>query len=69
MTYCGQTALFNSKTFILIQKRRPYTGNSNSETLGDSKTVFLHSGGVLDVHQQNLLNDSFHPQGCLWSML
>jgi len=31
------SALFNPKTSILIQKRHPYTGNLNSETLGDSK--------------------------------
>ena len=40
-------ALFNPKTSILIQKRHPYTGNLNSETLGDSRNTFLHWGDVL----------------------
>ncbi len=40
-------ALFNPETSILIQKRHPYTGNLNSETLGDSKNAFLHWGDVL----------------------
>ena len=38
-------ALFNPKTSFLIQKRHPYTGNS--ETPGDSKNAFLHWGDVL----------------------
>jgi len=33
-----------AKTSILIQKRHPYTGNLNSETLVDSKNAFLHWG-------------------------
>ena len=32
-----QIALFNPKTYILYQQRHPYTGNLNSEKLGDSK--------------------------------
>ncbi len=41
------SALFNPETSILIQKRHPYTGYLNSETLGDSINVFLHCGDVL----------------------
>ena len=37
-------ALFNPETSIFIQKHHPYTGNLNSETLGDSKNAFLHWG-------------------------
>ena len=40
-------ALFNPEISVLIQKHHPYTGNLNSETLGDSKNAFLHRGGVL----------------------
>ncbi len=42
-------ALSNPKTSVLIQKRRPYTENLNSETPGDSKNTFLHWGDV-SVH-------------------
>jgi len=42
----GTVALFNPKTSVLIQKRHPYTGNLNSETLGDSKNAFLLWGDV-----------------------
>jgi len=42
-----QQALFNPETSISIQKRHPYIGNLNSETLGDSKNAFLHWGDVL----------------------
>ena len=40
-------ALFNPKTSVFIrlfsfERHHPCTGNLNSETLGDSKNVFLH---------------------------
>ncbi len=38
------------KRLFLIQKCHPYTGNLNPETLGDSKTAFLHCGYVLRDH-------------------
>ena len=41
------TALFNSKTSIVIQKRHPYTENLNSETSVDSKYAFSHCGDVI----------------------
>ncbi len=50
--FINQSALFNPKTCILIQKRHPYTGNLNSETSGDSKNAFLHCGDVL-AHLQS----------------
>ena len=34
---------------ILVWKRRPYTGNLNSETSGDSKNAFPQYGDVLGV--------------------
>jgi len=43
------TALFNPRKSILIQKCHPYTGNLNSETLGDSKNAFLHWGNALGL--------------------
>ena len=48
----GQSIKFSacscqSRTFVLIQKRHPYTGNLNSEMPGDSKNAFLHCGDVL----------------------
>ncbi len=49
-----RVALFNPETSILIQKRHPYTGNLNSEMLGDSKNVFQHWGDVLAVDQVKL---------------
>ncbi len=42
-------ALFNPETSILIQKHRPYIGNLNSETPGDSKKAFLHWGDYLGL--------------------
>lgn len=39
----------NPKTYSLIQKRPPYTGNVNSVTTGDSKTAFKHCGHVLNL--------------------
>ena len=44
-----QSAHFNPKTFNLIQKCHPYTGNLNRETSGDSKDVFLHCGDVVAI--------------------
>lgn len=44
---CDVTAFFNPETSILILKRRPYTGNLNTETSGDSKKAFQHCGDVL----------------------
>ncbi len=41
---------FQSQNVYLVQKRRPYTGNLNSETSGDSKNAFLHCGNVLDAY-------------------
>ncbi len=41
------SALSNPKTYILIQKDHPYTGNQNSETFEDSKSVFLSCGDAL----------------------
>ncbi len=35
-------ALFNPKTYVLVQKRHPYARNLRSETPGDSKNAFLH---------------------------
>ena len=43
------SALLNQETFILIQKRRPYNGNLNSGTSGDSKHAFLGCGDILGV--------------------
>ena len=40
-------AVFNPKMYISIHRRHPYTGNLKSETPGDSKSAFLHCGGVL----------------------
>ena len=40
---------FNSTTFTLIQKSRPYTGNLNSETSGDSNNMFLRCGDILSL--------------------
>ncbi len=42
--YCTQdfTALFDLKTSILIQNRRPHTRNLNSEMPGDNKNMLLH---------------------------
>jgi hypothetical protein len=31
---------------MLVQKNHPYTGNVNSERLGDSKNVLLYCGDV-----------------------
>ena len=39
------SALINPE--MSIQKRHPYTGNFNSESLGDSNNAFLHCGDVL----------------------
>ncbi len=36
---CQAAALLNPKTSILTQKRHPYTGNLNLETIGDSERV------------------------------
>ena len=44
-------ALFNPKTTISMQKRDPYTGNPNSETLGDGEDAFLHWGNILRFSQ------------------
>ena len=41
----GHAALVNLD--VLIQKHHPYTRNLNSETSGDSRNVFLHSGDVI----------------------
>ena len=57
LLFFSSEALFNFETSTLIQKRRPYTGNLNSETLGDSKNVFLHWGdglGRLTLYVQSL---------------
>ena len=43
------SALLNQETFILIQKRRPYSGNLNSGTSGDSKHAFLGCGDIVGV--------------------
>ena len=40
-------ARFNPETSISIQKRHPYDGNLNSQTLGDSENAFLHCGDVI----------------------
>jgi len=42
-------ALLNPKTSLSIQKRHPYTGNTDSELPGDSTNVFRHGGGVFGV--------------------
>jgi len=39
-------ALFNPEASISTQKRHPHAGNLNSDTLGDSKNVFLRCGDV-----------------------
>ncbi len=46
----------NPETPISIQKRHPYTGNLNSEMLGDSQNALLQWGGVLAVciHEQDM---------------
>ncbi len=49
-------ALFNPETSILTQKRHPYTGNSNSDTSGDSKNACLRCGDVLG-HIERLRTD------------
>ena len=46
MDYADLEAVFNPQQCILNQKRHPYTGNLNSEMLGDSKNAFLHWGDV-----------------------
>ncbi len=43
-------ALLNPKTSVLIQKRRSYTVNLNSETPGDSTNAFLQCGDDLGQH-------------------
>ncbi len=54
-------ALFNPKMSVVIQKRHFYTGNLNSETLGDSKNTLLHWG---DVSGQQLTVCDDHDSFC-----
>ena len=42
----AHTALLNPKTYVLSQKRHPYTEMLSSKTSGDSRSVFLHCGDV-----------------------
>jgi len=51
LAHGDSTALFNPETAVLIQKRHPYTGSLNSETLGDSETAFLPWGDVLQPQE------------------
>ena len=41
------STVFNCKTFPVVQTRRFYSGNLNSEMPGDSKDAVLHGGDVL----------------------
>jgi len=42
---------FQSRNVFFNSKRHPYTGNLNSETLGDSKNALLHWGDVLVIQE------------------
>ncbi len=41
-----QVHLTRPESSIFTQKRRPYSGNLNSQTFGDSENAFLHYGDV-----------------------
>ena len=43
---CLHNALFGSDTFILIQKRHPYTRTLNKDMSGDSENALLHCADV-----------------------
>ena len=45
----NQRALFNPKTPILVQKRRPYTGNLTTKTTWDNLNASVHCGDVIGL--------------------